>query len=307
MVYTQERGTMSGKVILGTRGSKLALSQAHIAASRLKKSDPSLTVEIKVISTAGDRNQQQNLSEIGGKGIFIKDLEQALINKDIDIAVHSFKDITSKTPSGLELCSFFSPESVCDVLISRDNRPLDQLVSGASIGTSSMRRKVLLQRLRPDLSFNDIRGNIDTRLAKLDNGSYDGIVLSEAGLIRLGLQKRITQRFDPNCFFPAPGQGVIALEARSEDQTTIKRCIDAGDYDQFAVSRAELSVLICLGFDCRTAFGVHSTRHSDSLHMSGFYVDPVSGKFIQKQVSGPLSEPEQLGRILCDALLKGCN
>lgn len=296
---------MRSKMIIGSRGSKLALAQADIAISRLQHACPYLDFEIRKITTSGDRDQKRSLTEIGGKGIFIKELEQALLDKTIDIAVHSFKDITSSVPEELELCSFFSPESVCDVLISKGHIPLECLPPSARIATSSMRRKALLSRIRPDLEFIDIRGNIDTRLNRLEQGLYDGIILSEAGLIRLGLQSKITQRFDPATFFPAPGQGVIALEIRSADSDIRSLCMSAGNSSQYAISIAELSVLINLGFDCRTAFGVHTTLTNDSLHMNGFYVHHISGDFIQKQVTGPVSEPHQLGSVLCQKLLNG--
>ena len=282
-------------MILGTRGSKLALAQADIAAMRLRAVDSSLNVKIVKITTSGDKDQRTSLSQIGGKGVFIKELEQALIDGTVDLAVHSFKDITSDIPSGLEMCAFFKPESVCDVLISRDNLSLGKLPQNAVIGTGSMRRRALLSRLRPDLKFSDIRGNIDTRLSKLDKGLYDAIVLSEAGLIRLGLEEKISCRFDPSIFYPAPGQGVIALETRKSDKRVRDLCLKAGDDLQRIISLAELSALTSLGFDCRTPFGVYSNISGDLLNMRGFYVNPLTNNFIEKSVSGPISSSVELG------------
>jgi hydroxymethylbilane synthase len=293
---------MQSRVVIGTRGSKLALAQARIAAARLTRVNQSLGVEPRVITTAGDRNRQARLSDIGGKGVFIRELEQALLDKTIDIAVHSFKDITAHLHPGLELAAFFTPESVCDVLVSRSNAPLAGLPPNALIGTGSMRRIALLSRLRPDLRFAGIRGNIDTRLSKLDRGECDGIVLSEAGLIRLGLQDRIAQRFDPRSFFPAPGQGVIALELRQEDR---RRYEAAGDADQRVISLAELSLLERLGFDCRTPMGVHTQLSNEVLCMSGFYIHPGSNVFIERSASGPAHDPAALGRVMGDLLLEG--
>lgn len=292
---------MQSRVVIGTRGSKLALAQARIAAARLTRADPTLRVEMRVITTAGDRDRRARLADIGGKGVFIRELEQALYDKTIDIAVHSFKDITAHLLSGLELAAFFAPESVCDVLISRSNTPLDGLPRNALIGTGSMRRIALLSRLRPDLRCTGIRGNIDTRLAKLDRGECDGIVLSEAGLIRLGLQNRIAQRFDPRFFFPAPGQGVIALEVRQVDQG---RYGAAGDTDQRVISLAEFSLLQCLGFDCRTPMGVHTQLSNEVLRMSGFYIHPGSNVFIERSASGPAHDPAALGRTMGVLLLE---
>ncbi|HEX2955363.1 MAG TPA: hydroxymethylbilane synthase [Chitinispirillaceae bacterium] len=298
---------MQKSIILGTRGSKLALAQADIAAERIRIVDPSLSIIIKKITTAGDRDLRTSLSKIGGKGVFIRELEQALLNNTIDVAVHSFKDITSSVPSGLEMCSFFSPESVCDVLISRENLAYDKLPHGARIGTGSMRRRVLLSRMRPDFQFLDIRGNIDTRLSKLNNGSLDAIVLSEAGLIRLGLQDKISWRFDPAIFYPAPGQGIITLEIRQSDTTIKNICLSAGDDDQRLISLAELSALTCLGFDCRTPFGVYTRASGNNLNMQGFYVNPFTGNFIEKSVSGPNTSYEELGKKLADILLERGN
>ena len=219
-------GVMFMSIKLGTRGSKLALAQADIAAKRLRAADSSLNIDIVKIATSGDKDQRTSLSQIGGKGVFIKELEQALLDGVIDIAVHSFKDITSDIPSDLEMCAFFTPESVCDVLVSRDNLPLDKLPMNAVIGTGSMRRRALLSRLRPDFQFSDIRGNIDTRLSKLKKGFYDGIVLSEAGLIRLGLQDKSHGVSIPQLSILLPAR-VIALETRKSDNRVRDLCLKA--------------------------------------------------------------------------------
>jgi hydroxymethylbilane synthase len=292
---------MQPRIVIGTRGSNLALAQARIAAARLTRINPTLGVELRIITTTGDRNRQARLSDIGGKGVFIRELEQALLDKTIDIAVHSFKDITAHLHPGLGLAAFFCPESVCDVLVARSNAPLSGLPKNALIGTGSMRRVALLSRLRPDLRFAPIRGNIDTRLAKLDRGECDGIVLSEAGLIRLGLEARIAERFDPCSFFPAPGQGVIALELRQEDRVRYEA---AGDALQRAVSLAELSLLEHLGFDCRTPMGVHTQLSNEVLHMSGFYIHPGSNAYIGRSAHGPAHDPASLGRAMGDLLLE---
>jgi hydroxymethylbilane synthase len=283
------------------------MAQTNIAAERLKQIDPSLDVEIQTISTTGDRDQRVSLSEIGGKGVFIRELEGALQRGEIDIAVHSFKDITSQVQTGLELCGFFHPESVCDVLVSRNNLPLLQLPAGATIGTGSLRRRALLIRLRPDLQFVDIRGNIDTRISKLDQGLYDGIVLSEAGLIRLGLETRIAQRFDPLTFFPAPGQGVIAFEIRTQDERIRQLCKKAGDDRQQIITLAELSLLDRLGFDCRTPLGVYTQMAGDILSMDGFFVNPLTGKYVEQHISGLVSNPQELGFNMSYKLLEGGN
>jgi hydroxymethylbilane synthase len=244
------------------------------------------------------------LSAIGGKGIFIRELEQALIDGTVDIAVHSFKDVTTELAPSLRLAGFLLPESVADVMVTHGNRPLDYLPHGALIGTGSMRRKVLLQRLRPDLRITEIRGNVDTRLAKVDRKEYDAVMLSEAGLIRLGLEDRVSVRFDPATFYPAPGQGVIALETRGNDEELCSICSMIGDPQQFQVSMAELSLLEYIGFDCRTPFGVNSSVDGDRLTMRGFFVDESTGTFRECGTEGPLADAASAGTELALKLLQ---
>jgi hydroxymethylbilane synthase len=295
---------MKRPLVLGTRGSRLAMAQAEIAAARLKQAAPSLTVQIRTITTAGDRDRNSQLSEIGGKGVFVRELEQALLDGEIDIAVHSFKDITVQGAAGAELCAFFRPESVCDVLVSRGGTELKDLPRHARIGTGSLRRRALLSRMRPDAAFADIRGNIDTRLRRLDTGMFDALVVSEAGLVRLGLEKRISQRFDPETFYPAPGQGVITLQIRQRDEDIRRLCLAAGDEDQCIVSNAELALLEHVGFDCRTPMGVHTVLEHDVLRMRGFSVGPGGDVFTERQASGLKSAPTELGRTM-GRLLRG--
>ncbi len=303
MVFIQERVYMQRIIRIGTRGSRLARAQTDIVIARLKKTDPSLQIETVVITTTGDRDQKTSLKDIGGKGVFIREIEHALLDTTIDLAVHSFKDITCQTADGLRLAGFLKPESVCDVLISRNNRPFKDIPSGSTIGTGSMRRRALLQRMRDDLEYVDIRGNIDTRIARLDEGVYTGIVLSEAGLIRLGLDGRVSERFIPERFIPAPGQGVIAVEIRVGDDELFRLCQEACDREQFLVSSAEFLVLGALGFDCRMPFGILSRIKNGQLMMKAFYVNPQTGKYIEEIVTGSLTQPEKIGDQLSMQLL----
>lgn len=289
---------------IGTRGSRLARVQAEIVIARLKQADPSLHIDTVIITTTGDKDQKTSLKDIGGKGVFIREIEHALLDKTIDLAVHSFKDITCQTADGLRLAGFLKPESVCDVLISRNNMPFKDIPSGSAIGTGSMRRRVLLKRMRNDLEYVDIRGNIDTRIARLDDGVYTGIVLSEAGLIRLGLDGRVSERFNPEHFIPAPGQGVIAVETRAGDEYLSGLCQDAFDKEQFLVSGAEFLVLEKIGFDCRMPFGMHSRIDKGILTMKAFYENPQNGHFVQETVTGSSSQPSETGMQLVERLLK---
>jgi hydroxymethylbilane synthase len=295
MVRFQKTSGAKQVLIIGTRGSKLALAQAEIARERLSRTVPDLAVECKIIATSGDRDQRSTLSDIGGKGFFIRELEQALLDKTIDIAVHSFKDVTANLADGLRLSAFFRPESICDALALKKGLILQTLPRGGRIGTGSLRRKVLLGRIRPDLVITDIRGNIDTRLRKLDEGQYEGIMLSEAGLIRLKLDDRISHRFDPKTFYPAPGQGVITLETRADDDVSHALCMQTGDEDQRYKSEAEFALLHAVGFDCRAPLGVHTVLNGGTLMMKGFIVKSVGGEFIEKAESGPSPDSATVG------------
>ncbi len=286
---------MRSTVILGTRGSALARAQADIARQRLEKANPSLTIETRVIATAGDRDQHSSLLVMGGKGVFIREIEQALFDTTIDVAVHSFKDVTAATAPGLQLCAFFSPESQADALVLREGFTFAALPRGALIGTGSMRRRALLTRLRPDLDIRDIRGNVETRLAKLDSGLYHGVLLSKAGLIRLNLDHRVSHEFDPAVFYPAPGQGVIALEIRSGDRRSQAACEAAGDPDQRTRSLADLGLLRAVGFDCRAPLGVHTTLAGNDILMRGFIVTTSGNAFVEREMRGSADDPSSVG------------
>lgn len=295
----------NSRIVIGTRGSRLARAQADIVVSRIRERVPGCEPDIEIIVTSGDRDQKSHLTDIGGKGIFIRELEQALLDGRIDVAVHSFKDVTSRLAPSLTLGGFLAPESVCDVMVTHGNVPFDELPRGARVGTGSMRRKALLKRLRPDLSIEPVRGNVDTRLAKVERREYDAVMLSEAGLIRLGLEDSVAVRFDPSIFYPAPGQGVITLEMRENEGAIGELCALAGDEDQMTMSTAELALLNTIGFDCRTPLGIHTTSDGTMLHMSGFYIDGDTGAFREERAAIPRDRPAELGRTMARLLLKG--
>jgi hydroxymethylbilane synthase len=295
---------MQRKIRIGSRGSRLALAQTGIIMERFKRVDPSLLFDTVIITTTGDKDQKASLKDIGGKGVFIREIEHALLNNTIDLAVHSFKDITCQTAAGLCLSGFLKPESVCDVLISRFKIPLKEISPGSKIGTGSMRRRALLKRMRGDLEYVDIRGNIDTRISRVDEGVYAAIVLSEAGVIRLGLTDKISERFDPELFTPAPGQGVIAVETREGDDQLSRLCRAACDEEQFLVSSAEFSVLKSLGFDCRMPFGLLSRIDKGFLTMKAFYENLENGNLVEEMITGSSTEPLETGKRLVERLLK---
>jgi hydroxymethylbilane synthase len=259
---------MSEIIRIGTRGSKLAIAQATKVRELITTANPNQNVNIIIISTAGDQNKTDSLAKIGGKGVFAKEIQEALLAGTIDIAVHSMKDLTSRPPDALRLSGFLDPESTSDVLVSKHGLTLEKLPEGATIATGSMRRRALIRRLRPDIKLIDIRGNVDTRLEKLKTDNIDAILLSEAGLIRLNLQHHIHERFNPESFLPAPGQGVIALEIRANDTFSHDICQRISDPAQSQISSIEYEVLKGLNFNCSIPLGMHTVLKENRMHIT---------------------------------------
>jgi hydroxymethylbilane synthase len=245
---------VSDKIVIGTRGSKLALVQTHWVADRLRTAHPGLEIDIRTIQTQGDKTQAANvpLSSFGEKGIFAKELETALLAHEIDLAVHSMKDMAHTLPDGLVIAAVPEREDPRDCLI---GSTLDALPHGAKVGTGSVRRRALLWSRRPDLQLLEIRGNIDTRLRKLQEGQYDAICLAVAGLNRLGLQNHIAEVLDPDWFTPDPGQGALALEMRDGDQHLRDLTIGMNHGPSWYAILAERSFLREVGGSCKTPVG----------------------------------------------------
>ncbi|HAR64267.1 MAG: hydroxymethylbilane synthase [Candidatus Margulisiibacteriota bacterium] len=285
---------------IGTRGSALALRQTQIIEGLLHPCNPDLEIKKIIITTSGDRDKTTPLNQIGGKGIFIKELEQALLTGEIDCAIHCFKDITAAMHPSLELCAFLPPESSADVLVSQNNRRLIDLPAGSRIATSSMRRKILAERIRPDINTVEVRGNVDTRLKKIDNNEFEGIILSEAGLIRLGMQARVAERFNQDEFPPAPGQGVLAIQARKVDTLNKDILTAINDREQELKSRMEMRFLEIVGFDCNVPLGLFTTTNEESITMKGFISDISGSRFHESFITGAKSHSimlaEELGR-----------
>ena len=270
-------------VRIGTRGSKLALKQAEIVGNLLKKKFSDLSLETVVIKTEGDKNQTDPLSVIGGKGIFIRELETALLENRIDIAVHSLKDVTTRLLSGCGLAGFLQAESIADVMVASSSvKSLDDIPKKSKIGTGSLRRKIQIQSLRPDLEFVEIRGNVETRIRKVRDGIVDAVVLSDAGLIRLNLEHEISFKFNPQEIYPAPGQGVITLEIRSEDKGAKQLCDELNNSVQEKISRAEMNLIACTGFSCNAPLGIYTELHNEQFKMNIFMSDE-NGELIQKK------------------------
>jgi hydroxymethylbilane synthase len=283
---------------VGTRGSPLALAQAREVQARLVTAlavAPE-AIEIRVIKTTGDTIQNRPLVELGGKGLFTKEIEQALIDGAIDLAVHSAKDIPAVLPDGLVLAACLPREDARDAFISRRAASLSELAPGAVVGTASPRRQALVKRLRPDVSVVPLRGNVETRLKKLDAGAVDATLLAMAGLNRLGLASAATAPLDLDDFVPAVGQGVIALETRAADEATRARLARIGDADAAAALAAERAFLAVLEGSCRTPIAGHARIADGVLQFRGLVARPDGSEAHDTVRRGVAGEAEALGR-----------
>ena len=256
---------------IGTRGSALALAQAHETRSRLMAAHGlgEADFEVKVISTAGDRIQDRPLSEVGGKGLFSKEIEAALDQGDIDLAVHSTKDMASTLPDGLEIASYLPREDVRDAFISPSAGSIDELPQGAVVGSSSLRRQALLKRARPDLNVVMFRGNVQTRMEKLNRGDVDATLLAYAGLRRLGMEAVATKLLPTKTFLPAPAQGAICIECRSNDENTKNLVAAINDEATELVIETERAFLRALDGSCRTPIAGLATLELEKITFSG--------------------------------------
>jgi hydroxymethylbilane synthase len=288
-------------VRIGTRGSALARWQAEFVRAALAKQ--AVAAELVIIRTSGDRDRQSSLRVIGGKGVFTKELEDALLEERIDLAVHSMKDMPTNLPAGLEISAICEREDVRDALISRGGLKLDQLPRGARIGTSSLRRQTQLRHYRADFEMVDMRGNVDTRLAKLAQGDYDAIVLAKAGLDRLGRAEQISEIVPPEICLPAAGQGAIGIETRrreGEFSAAVRKLNHAPS--QLAVE-AERAVLVGLEGGCQVPIGVWARMESGSLRIDACVLSADGNEAIRESRSGSLDKAIELGRWVAAALL----
>jgi hydroxymethylbilane synthase len=293
---------------IGTRGSPLALMQARLVRSLLSQAhrvDPE-RIEIEVISTGGDRSQQSNasLTEIGGKGLFTKEIDQALLDGVVDIGVHSSKDVATRLPPGIALAAFLEREDVRDAFMSVTAKSIGDLQPGAKFGTSSIRRAAQVLRLRPDLVIVPFRGNVDTRLQKLADGVADATMLAVAGLNRLGKADRITAFLDPQQFMPAPAQGAIGIAVRSDDPrfAAIVAPLDHQQTHRNIV--AERAMLRVLDGSCRTPVGVLSSLDGETLTLQGEIISLDGQATFADSVSAPAEHADALGAALGHRLLE---
>jgi hydroxymethylbilane synthase len=291
------------QLVIGTRGSALARWQAEHVAAELRSADPHLTVELRVIKTKGDKILDVPLAKVGGKGLFVKEIEEALLRRDVDLAVHSIKDLPTEIPAGLTLAAITRREDPRDALVSRHGA-LDDIPAGAVVGTSSLRRRCQLLALRPDLTVRDLRGNVDTRLRKLDEGLYDAVLLAAAGLVRLGHSDRATEFLDPARMVPAVGQGALGIETRAGEEELVATLHH--EPTAFAV-RAERALLEGLEGGCQVPVAAHAqlSNNTDGVLAIRALVGHPSGAPVYRAAhQGPAEAPEELGHQAAADLLE---
>jgi len=294
-----QSSTLSSTTVvrIGTRGSPLALAQARQVRERLAAAHglPIDRIELAVIRTTGDMVRDRPLAELGGKGLFTKEIEEALLARTIDLAVHSAKDMPTVLPPGLAITAVLPREDARDVFISRRAKTLSDLPQGAVVGTASLRRQALVKRLRPDLAVVSFRGNVETRLRKVDAGEVDAALLALAGLKRLGLAEAATAVLSLDEFLPAVGQGIIAIEARADDSST-RALLDAVNHaDTATVLAAERAFLAVLDGSCRTPIAGHATVDAGRLHFRGLIAKPDGSEVFETRREGAKADAVALG------------
>ena len=291
------------KITIATRKSELALWQANHAAKLLREAHSGLEVELLPMVTKGDIILDQPLARIGGKGLFLKELERALLNGEADIAVHSMKDVPVEQVPGLEVEVLLERANPFDALLDREGRGLDDLPEGARVGTSSLRRQCQLRALRPDLELADLRGNVNTRIRKLEEGEYDAIVLACAGLERLGLERYITQTLEPPRWLPASTQGTIGIQNRAGDAAVRDLLEPLCDADATLRTRAERTVATALEGSCQVPLAVYAAQDRDGLSVSGLVGTPDGATVLRADRQGPASDVDRLAGEVADDLI----
>jgi hydroxymethylbilane synthase len=308
---------VTSRIRIATRKSQLALWQAEHVAALLRAAHPGLEIELVPLVTQGDRIQDRSLAAIGGKGLFIKELEVAIEERRADIAVHSMKDVPADLPSGMTIAAVLERVDPRDALVTASGiARLEDLPQGAVVGTSSLRRQAQIRALRPDLRIEALRGNVDTRLRKLDTGAgggvtadplsgtrMDAIVLACAGLIRLGLESRITARLDPKVCLPAVTQGVIGIECREGDAPTVKFLQALEDAATRKVMEAERAFAARLGGSCQSPIAAYAELDADKITLRGLVAEPDGSKLLRDTQTGSSTDPKTLGRQLAERLL----
>jgi len=286
---------------IATRGSTLALKQAHTVANMLRPLLGGEEISINIVSTRGDVRQDISLAQLG-EGVFVKALEEELLSGRADIAVHSLKDLPSVEVPGLVIGAVPVREDPRDALVTRDGRDFSDVPTGAILATGSPRRIAQLRALRPDLQFAGVRGNVDTRLRKLDEGQFDGLVVAVAGLSRLGLHNRISTVFSLEHCVPAVGQGALAIQCRSDDAETLALVARVNDEITDTEIRAERSFLAAIGGGCRVPVGAIARRNGDELQLLAVVADESGQDVARSEMNGPASDANRIGRLVADDL-----
>lgn len=294
---------MTKTLRIATRQSPLALWQAEHVKRRLEEAHTGLDIELITMQTQGDKILDTPLAKIGGKGLFVKELEQGMLEGRADIAVHSIKDVPMEFPEGLYLSTILEREEPCDAFVSTSYDSIDDLPEGSIVGTSSLRRRCQLLNKRPDLEINDLRGNVNTRLAKLDNGEYDAIILACAGLIRLEMADRIQDRISAEFMLPAVGQGAVGIESRIGDDETLALLAILDDKDSRDRILAERAFNHRLHGGCQVPIACHAILEGDTLKMRGLVGEIDGSRILESAISGSRSDAEKLGTELADDLL----
>lgn len=288
---------------IGTRGSKLALAQSLWIKERIETAYPHVQIKIVKIKTTGDKILDSPLSKIGGKGLFVKEIEEALLDKRIDLAVHSMKDIPAQLPKGLILSAFPKREDPFDALISENDFSFHSLPRGAKVGTGSLRRSAQLLHVRPDLELVPVRGNVDTRLKKMEAGEFEAVILAAAGLKRLGMNDRITQVIPAGQILPAIGQGALGLEVREADEKTIGLLSFLNHKETERTVRAERAFLKELGGGCQVPIAAYARLVKGDIHLEGLVAELDGSKLIRDEIIGELDRAEEIGVALAQRLL----
>lgn len=294
---------MKNQLRIGTRGSQLALWQANWIKEILVRKNPDLDIEIVKIKTTGDKILDVPLAKVGGKGLFVKEIETALLDNSVDLAVHSMKDVPTLLPEGLKIVAISEREDPRDVIISKEGKTLAQLQEGARIGTSSLRRQAQLAGYRPDLVMEPLRGNINTRLRKLRDGQYDAIVLAYAGVKRLGWEGEVTQILDTDIMLPAIGQGALGIEARGDDPGTLERILFLNHSETSLCVRAERAFLHRLEGGCQVPIAAYAITDNGTVTLTGLVAGVDGEKLIRMEVRSDEASAEEAGLELAEQIL----
>lgn len=293
---------MNRRVVVGTRGSALALAQTRWVAAQLEAAHPGLETELRVIRTKGDEVRDRPLAQVGGKGLFTKELEVALLAEEIDLAVHSLKDLPTELPEDLVLGGIPLREDPRDALICAKWDALEALPAGATVGTSSLRRQAQLRALRPDLRLEDLRGNIDTRIGRVLDGDLDAAILAAAGLTRLDRTGDIRERLTPDRMLPAPGQGALGIEIRAKDEETAALLATLADPNTMRSVTAERAVLAALDGGCSVPIGALATVTNGTLHLDACVAAVDGSTILRAALAGAAADAVTIGKQVADRL-----